>query len=108
MPINLEAVGTTSVPVERSWSSTDCLLYALGVGAGSLDASDFELEYTTENSADRRPEGPAHLRRRGRWRRAAPCDPRARSTRPCSSTGSSPSSCSGRSPRRRPSAPRAW
>ncbi len=53
MPINLEAVGTTSAPVERSWSSTDCLLYALGVGAGSLDAVDFELEYTTENSTDR-------------------------------------------------------
>ncbi|HEY5024239.1 MAG TPA: MaoC/PaaZ C-terminal domain-containing protein [Acidimicrobiales bacterium] len=53
MPINLDAVGVRSDPVERSWSSTDCLLYALGVGAGSLDAVDFELEYTTENSADR-------------------------------------------------------
>jgi acyl dehydratase len=53
MPINLDAVGATSTPLERSWSSTDCLLYALGVGAGSLDAVDFELEYTTENSTDR-------------------------------------------------------
>jgi len=53
MPINLEAVGVTSAPVERSWTSTDCLLYAVGVGAGSLDAVDFELEYTTENSTDR-------------------------------------------------------
>jgi acyl dehydratase len=53
MPINLEAVGAVSAPVERTWSSTDCLLYALGVGAGSLDAVDFELEYTTENSTDR-------------------------------------------------------
>jgi acyl dehydratase len=53
MPINLDAVGAVSEPVERSWSSTDCLLYALGVGAGSLDATDFELEYTTENSAAR-------------------------------------------------------
>jgi len=53
MPINQDAVGATSTPVERSWSSTDCLLYALGVGAGSLDASDFELEYSTENSVDR-------------------------------------------------------
>jgi acyl dehydratase len=53
MPINLEVVGATSTPVERSWSSTDCLLYALGVGAGSLDAVDFELEFTTENSTDR-------------------------------------------------------
>jgi len=53
MPINPDAVGATSNPVERSWSSTDCLLYALGVGAGTLDALDFELEFTTENSADR-------------------------------------------------------
>jgi len=53
MPINPEAVGATSTPVERSWTSTDCLLYALGVGAGTLDALDFELEYTTENSTDR-------------------------------------------------------
>ncbi len=52
MPVNLDAVGTTSSPVERSWSSADCLLYALGVGAGSLDATGFELEYTTENSTD--------------------------------------------------------
>jgi len=53
MPINPDAMGATSNPVERSWSSTDCLLYALGVGAGTLDALDFELEFTTENSADR-------------------------------------------------------
>ena len=53
MPINLEAVGATSEPVERSWSSADCLLYALGVGAGALDAVNFELEFTTENSTDR-------------------------------------------------------
>ncbi|HTZ09990.1 MAG TPA: MaoC/PaaZ C-terminal domain-containing protein [Acidimicrobiales bacterium] len=52
MPINPDAVGTTSDPVERSWTSTDALLYALAVGAGSLDATGFELEYTTENSAD--------------------------------------------------------
>jgi acyl dehydratase len=53
MPINPDAVGATSDPMERSWTSSDCLLYALGVGAGSLDAVGFELEYTTENSADR-------------------------------------------------------
>jgi acyl dehydratase len=50
MPLNLNAVGSTSEPAERSWSSTDCLLYALGVGAGSEDATGFELEFTTENS----------------------------------------------------------
>jgi acyl dehydratase len=51
MPMNLDAVGTSSESVEREWSSTDCLLYALGVGAGSLDATGLELEFTTENSA---------------------------------------------------------
>jgi len=52
MPVDPAAVGATSDPVERSWSSTDALLYALAVGAGSLDATGFELEYTTENSVD--------------------------------------------------------
>src|SRR5690242_4644702 len=47
MPLNLDAVGSESEPAERSWDSKDCLLYALGVGAG-LD----ELEFTTENSID--------------------------------------------------------
>jgi hypothetical protein len=45
MPINPEAVGTTSDPVEWSWTSKDCLLYAVGVGAGTD-----ELPFTTENS----------------------------------------------------------
>ncbi|HXQ58640.1 MAG TPA: MaoC/PaaZ C-terminal domain-containing protein [Acidimicrobiales bacterium] len=52
MPINVDAVGSTSEPVTRTWTSTDCLLYALGVGAGASDPTGFELEYTTENSAD--------------------------------------------------------
>jgi acyl dehydratase len=52
MPLNLDAVGSTSEPAERSWSSTECLLYALGVGAGASDSTGFELEFTTENSAD--------------------------------------------------------
>lgn len=51
MPINPEAVGTTSAPVERSWTSKDALLYAVGVGAGSVDPR-WELEFTTENTAD--------------------------------------------------------
>ncbi len=49
MPINPDAVGTVSEASENSWTSKDCLLYALGVGAGSLDASE-ELTFTTENS----------------------------------------------------------
>ncbi|HUJ64844.1 MAG TPA: MaoC/PaaZ C-terminal domain-containing protein [Acidimicrobiales bacterium] len=52
MPINPDAVGYTSEPSEASWNSKDCLLYALGVGAGVLDPTGFELEFTTENSQD--------------------------------------------------------
>jgi len=51
MGLNPDVVGTTSEPVERSWTSKDALLYALGVGAGALDPTAFELEFTTENSA---------------------------------------------------------
>jgi acyl dehydratase len=51
MPPNLDVVGRETKPIERSWDSKDALLYAVGVGAGSIDplAPD-ELKYTTENS----------------------------------------------------------
>src|SRR5438270_305979 len=49
MPINPDAVGATGTPTERSWTSKDCLLYAVGVGAGIPDPLD-ELAFTTENS----------------------------------------------------------
>jgi hypothetical protein len=49
MPVNPDAVGARSEPSRRSWDSKDCLLYALGVGAGADDPSS-ELEFTTENS----------------------------------------------------------
>jgi acyl dehydratase len=52
MPINPDAVGQKSDPAEGSWTSKDCLLYALGVGAGAIDPTCFELEFTTENSID--------------------------------------------------------
>jgi acyl dehydratase len=52
MPINPDAVGSTSEPREASWTSKDCLLYALGVGAGVQDPTGLELEFTTENSQD--------------------------------------------------------
>ncbi|MEZ5322472.1 MAG: MaoC/PaaZ C-terminal domain-containing protein [Microthrixaceae bacterium] len=45
MPINPEAVGSTSEPAVSSWTSKDSLLYALGVGCGTGD-----LRFTTENS----------------------------------------------------------
>ncbi len=45
MPLNPDAVGTTSEPSVSSWTSKDALLYALGIGAGTGD-----LAFTTENS----------------------------------------------------------
>ncbi|HSJ91590.1 MAG TPA: MaoC/PaaZ C-terminal domain-containing protein [Ilumatobacter sp.] len=45
MPLNPDAVGSTSEPVEVSWTSKDCLLYAVGIGAGTE-----ELAFTTENT----------------------------------------------------------
>jgi acyl dehydratase len=47
MPLNPDAVGSTSDPVEVSWTSKDALLYAVGVGAGTG-----ELPFTTENTKD--------------------------------------------------------
>lgn len=45
MPLNPDAVGSKGEPVEVSWDSKDCLLYAVGIGAGSD-----ELAFTTENT----------------------------------------------------------
>ena len=45
MPVDPSAVGTVSGPFEQSWNSTDCLLYALAVGAGPDEPA-----YTTEHS----------------------------------------------------------
>jgi acyl dehydratase len=49
MPLNPGAVGAVSEPVERSWTSTDALLYAVAVGAGADDPLE-ELAFTTENT----------------------------------------------------------
>jgi len=43
--LNIAAVGAVAGPLERFWTSTDCLLYALGIGAGEED-----LAFTTENT----------------------------------------------------------
>ncbi len=51
MPINPDAVGARSEPGRHAWTSKDCLLYAVGVGAGADDPSQ-ELAFTTENSQD--------------------------------------------------------
>src|SRR5438445_5062571 len=53
MSINADAATEEwSEPSERSWTSKDALIYALGVGAGVSDPTGFELEFTTENSKD--------------------------------------------------------
>jgi len=49
MPLNHSLVGVQGQPQERSWTSTDALLYAIGVGAGLGDPLK-ELEFTTENT----------------------------------------------------------
>lgn len=45
MPLNPEAVGSKGDPIEVSWNSKDCLLYAVGIGAGTA-----QLGFTTENT----------------------------------------------------------
>lgn len=47
MPLNPDAVGSKGDPIEVSWNSKDCLLYAVGIGAGTD-----ELPFTTENTND--------------------------------------------------------
>ena len=47
MPIDPTAVGNSGGPQDRSWTSKDCLLYSLGVGAG-ID----ELNFTTEKNQE--------------------------------------------------------
>lgn len=49
MSLDESVVGQTAAPVQKVWNSNDALLYALGVGAGQVDALD-ELEFTTDNT----------------------------------------------------------
>jgi len=49
MSLDHSLVGKPGAPAERSWTSKDALLYAIGVGAGLGDPLR-ELEFTTENS----------------------------------------------------------
>jgi len=50
MPLNHSLVGVPGEPAERSWTSKDALLYAIGVGAGLGNPLE-ELQFTTENTA---------------------------------------------------------
>ncbi|HET9896862.1 MAG TPA: MaoC/PaaZ C-terminal domain-containing protein [Streptosporangiaceae bacterium] len=49
MTLDHSVIGKPGEPRERSWTSKDSLLYAVGVGAGLGDPLK-ELEFTTENS----------------------------------------------------------
>src|SRR6516165_8720165 len=49
MALDHSLIGVPGEPQERSWTSADALLYAVGVGAGLGDPLA-ELEFTTENS----------------------------------------------------------
>src|SRR5271155_3749506 len=49
MTLHHSVIGVPGEPHERSWTSKDALLYAVGVGAGLGDPLS-ELEFTTENS----------------------------------------------------------
>ena len=49
MALDHSVIGVSSEPYERSWTSKDALLYAVGVGAGLGDPLE-ELPFTTENS----------------------------------------------------------
>ena len=50
MPLNHSLVGVQGESAERSWTSKDALLYAIGVGAGLGNQLE-ELQFTTENTA---------------------------------------------------------
>lgn len=49
MALDHSLIGVQSEPYERSWTSKDALLYAVGVGAGLGEPLE-ELPFTTENS----------------------------------------------------------
>jgi acyl dehydratase len=51
VPLDRSIIGVEGEPSERSWTSKDAILYALGVGAGLGDPLK-DLAFTTENSAD--------------------------------------------------------
>ena len=102
MPLDHSGIGVRGDPQERSWTSADALLYAVGVGAG-LDDPLRELEFTTENCEGVRQQvlpTYAILIVQGR-----PDAARVTLTGPGWCTRSSSSSCTGRCPCRAPSGP---
>jgi acyl dehydratase len=53
MALTAKMVGLQSPVRRRAWDERDAIIYALGIGAGTKDPTEFELEYTTENSQGR-------------------------------------------------------
>ena len=51
MPLNPDAVGSESEPVEVSWTSKDALLYAVGIGAGARGAGVHDREHQRRRAA---------------------------------------------------------
>jgi acyl dehydratase len=47
LTLNHDTVGTVFEPVPSTWTTKDCMIYALGVGAGTDD-----LQFTTENTQE--------------------------------------------------------
>jgi hypothetical protein len=89
MPLDHGVIGVATPPYERSWTSTDTLLYALGLGAGQ-DDSAAELNLTTEKpkASSSRHSQPSRF-----WRpRTAAFRPSVTTTPRCSSTPNSRSS----------------
>jgi len=52
MSLDRSIVGRRYAGYTTSWTRKDTLLYALGVGAGAINPTGFELEFTTDNSLD--------------------------------------------------------
>ena len=98
MGLNLDAVGATSEPSERSWDHKDALLVRAGRRRRRARPDRLRARLHDGELGRRHPAGPAdlhHHRRAGRGRHGLSS---ATTTRPCWSTASSPSGCTARSP----------
>lgn len=49
MPVDMSVVGRVLPPHKVTWTATQAIIYALGVGAGAVDPTE-ELAFTTENT----------------------------------------------------------
>ena len=68
MPLDHSVIGVEGEPHERSWTSKDTMLYALGVGAGQDPAAD-ELRFVYESGLEPLPTMAVVLAYPGFWQR---------------------------------------